>query len=58
MAPYGWRWPALPSYAKINAAVDTTVQTIIRQEIGIKAGLAQIQREAQTLLDEDLKLMK
>ena len=58
LAPYGWRWPALPSYAKINAAVDTTVQTIIRQEIGIKAGLAQIQREAQTLLDEDLKLMK
>jgi multiple sugar transport system substrate-binding protein len=58
LAPYGWRWPALPSYAKINAAADNGVQAIIRQDVGVKAGLAQMQQEAQTLLDADLQLMK
>jgi multiple sugar transport system substrate-binding protein len=58
LAPNGWRWPALPSYAKINAAVDNGVQAIIRQDIGVKAGLTKLQQEAQTLLDEDLKLIK
>ena len=58
LAPYGWRWPSLPSYAKINAAADNGVVAIVRQDVGIKAGLTQIQKEAQTLLDEDIKLMK
>jgi sn-glycerol 3-phosphate transport system substrate-binding protein len=58
LAPYGWRWPSLPSYAKINAAVDNGVVAIVRQDVGAKAGLAQIQKEAQALLDEDVKLMK
>jgi sn-glycerol 3-phosphate transport system substrate-binding protein len=58
LAPFGWRWPALPSYAKINAAVDNNVQAIIRQDIGVKAGLAKMQQEAQALLDEDLRLMR
>lgn len=58
LAPFGWRWPSLPSYAKINAAADNNVQAIIRQDIGIKAGLAKMQMEAQTLLDDDLRLVK
>jgi multiple sugar transport system substrate-binding protein len=58
LAPYGWRWPSLPSYAKINTAVDNGVVAIVRQDVGAKAGLAQIQKEAQALLDEDVKLMK
>jgi multiple sugar transport system substrate-binding protein len=58
LAPYGWRWPSLPSYAKINAAADNGVVAIVRQDIGAKAGLAQMQKETQTLLDEDVKLMK
>ena len=58
LAPYGWRWPSLPSYAKINAATDNGVIAIVRQDVGVKAGLAQMQKEAQTLLDEDVKLMK
>jgi multiple sugar transport system substrate-binding protein len=58
LAPFGWRWPALPSYAKINAAVDDNVQAIVRQDVGVKAGLTKMQQEAQALLDEDLRLMR
>jgi multiple sugar transport system substrate-binding protein len=57
LAPYGWRWPALPSYAKINKVADDGVIAIMKEEIGAKAGLARIQQEAQTLLDEDLRLL-
>jgi multiple sugar transport system substrate-binding protein len=58
VAPNGWRWPALPSAAKINAAIDTHVGAILRRETSISGGLAQAQREGQLALDEDLKLMK
>jgi sn-glycerol 3-phosphate transport system substrate-binding protein len=57
LAPYGWRWPPLPSYAKITAAIQASVDAIMRKEQGIKAALANGQREAQLLLDEDVKLM-
>ena len=57
LAPYGWRWPPLPSYGKITAAIQTHVDTILRKEQGIKAALANAQRETQLLLDEDVKLM-
>ena len=30
VAPYGRRWPALPSFAKINGAIDTHVGAIRR----------------------------
>jgi hypothetical protein len=33
------------------------VIAIMKEEIGAKAGLARIQQEAQTLLDEDLRLL-
>ena len=58
LAPFGWRWPPLPSFAKIIPAIQTNLDTIMRKEQGIKAGLANAQREAQALLDEDVKLMK
>lgn len=58
LAPYGWRWPALPSFGKITAAIQTNIDAIMRQEVGIKAGLTQAQKEAQLLLDDDIKLMK
>lgn len=58
LAPYGWRWPALPSQSKIVGAIQDNINAIMRQEIGIKAGLAKAQQEAQVLLDEDILLMK
>ncbi len=57
LAPYGWRWPALPSYAKISKVADDGVVAIMREEVGAKAGLARIQQEAQTMLDDDLRLL-
>ena len=58
LAPHGWRVPALPSYGRITSAVQNNVDAILRKEQGVKAGLASAQREAQALLDEDLKLMQ
>ena len=58
LAPYGWRWPALPSLGKINTALNTNVTKVLRGEIGVKDGLVTAQREAQLQLDEDVKLMK
>ena len=58
LAPYGWRWPTFPSYDKFIAAVDGGVAAIMRQEIGVKAGLAKMQQEAQVALDADVALMK
>ena len=58
LAPYNWRWPALPSFAKINGAIDTHVGAILRREVSVSGGLANAQREAQLALDEDVKLMK
>ena len=57
LAPYGWRWPSLPSYERISKAIQDSVDAIMRQEIGPKAGLEKAQREAQALLDEDVRLM-
>jgi hypothetical protein len=53
----GWRWPSLPSFDKINKDIQDQIDAIMRQEIGPKAGLAQAQREAQALLDQDIRLM-
>ena len=58
LAPHNWRWPALPSQTKINAAIDTHVGAILRREVSISAGLANAQREGQLALEEDLKLVK
>jgi multiple sugar transport system substrate-binding protein len=57
LAPNGWRWPSLPSYDKINKAVNDGIAAILRQEVSPRAGLARAQSEAQVLLDEDVKLM-
>jgi multiple sugar transport system substrate-binding protein len=58
LAPQGWRWPTLPSYGKIWAVVDGAVSAILRQDVGIKAGLSEAQQQAQQLLDEDVRLMR
>jgi multiple sugar transport system substrate-binding protein len=58
LAPNGYRWPPLPSYAKITKAANDGVAAIMRQEIGVKDGLTKTQQETQVLLDEDVKLMK
>lgn len=56
LAPHGWRWPALPSFAKISAALNTTINEIFAGKVSIQDGLAQAQQAAQVLLDQDLKL--
>jgi ABC-type glycerol-3-phosphate transport system substrate-binding protein len=58
LASYGWRWPALPSYEKITKALQDNVNAILKQEVGVKDGLSRAQRDAQTFLDEDVRLMK
>jgi multiple sugar transport system substrate-binding protein len=58
LAPFGWRWPPLPSYGKIIPAIQTNLDAILRKEVGIKAGLAKAQQEAQVLLDEDVRMMQ
>ena len=57
LAPDGWRWPSLPSYDRINQALQNNINAILRQEVGPKAGLASAQREAQALLDDDVRLL-
>ena len=58
LAPNGWRWPTLPSYGKIFPVLDGAVASILREEVGAKAGLADAQQKAQQLLDADVALMK
>jgi len=58
LAPNGWRWPALPSWPKLNKAVQDAVNAIFKNEISPRDGLAKAQRDAQALLDEDVRLMK
>ena len=58
LSPHGWRWPALPSWPKINKAVLDNVTAILKNEASPKEGLAKAQRDTQALLDEDVKLMK
>jgi ABC-type glycerol-3-phosphate transport system substrate-binding protein len=55
LAPYGWRWPALPSYAAISKVLDDSIAAVLRDEIAPRAGLARAQQAAQALLDEDLR---
>lgn len=56
LAPHGWRWPALPSYAKIAGALNLAVSTILTGKVSVQDGLTQGQQAAQVLLDQDLKL--
>lgn len=57
LAPNGWRFPTLPSLDKIMVAINGGVGAIMRQEIGAKAALTRTQQEAQTALDDDVRLM-
>jgi ABC-type glycerol-3-phosphate transport system substrate-binding protein len=58
LAGLGWRWPTLPSYAKISGALGTMVTNIMLEQTSPKAGLAAAQKEAQGYLDDDVKQMK
>jgi hypothetical protein len=57
LAPYGWRWPGLPSAAGLNTVVRDP-SAVFKGETGIKAWLAETQRKAQVLVDADLALLK
>lgn len=58
LAPYGWRFPSLPSRADVTGVLGKAVEAIMYEEIGPKAGLQRAQQEAQVLLDKDVALMK
>jgi ABC-type glycerol-3-phosphate transport system substrate-binding protein len=58
LAGNGWRWPTLPSYAKISGALGNMVTNIMLEQISPKAGLASAEKEAQTYLDDDVRQMK
>jgi sn-glycerol 3-phosphate transport system substrate-binding protein len=58
LAVNGWRWPTLPSFAKISGLLGTAVTNIMLDQTSAKAGLAEAQQQAQQLLDEDVKQMK
>ena len=58
VAPFGYRWPSLPSLSKITGPVHRILPEIMLQKIGPKSGLEQAQREAQVALDEDVALMQ
>jgi hypothetical protein len=58
LAGNGWRWPTLPSYGKIFAALDGMMPMIMQDQVSLKAGLASAQQQAQQFLDEDVRLMK
>jgi multiple sugar transport system substrate-binding protein len=58
LAGNGWRWPTLPSYTRIAGALGATVTSIMLDQVSAKAGLAAGQRDAQQMLDEDVRLMK
>ena len=57
LAPYGWRWPAMPFLGKMWGGLTGDVGAIMRQEIGPQAGLAEAQRKFQALLDQDVALL-
>ena len=58
LAGNGWRWPTLPSWTPITAALTAAVTNIMTEQTSAKSGLAAGQQAAQTLLNEDIKLMK
>ncbi len=53
------RFPSLPSYQKIvNETITPGLAEIYAQKVSVRDGLNDIQQRTQTLLDEDIKLMK
>ena len=58
LAPYGWRFPPLPSRTDLDDIMNKAVAAILYQEISPKAGLQKAQVESQAILDKDLALMK
>lgn len=53
------RFPSLPSYQKIvNETLTPGVAAIFGQKVSVRDGLNDMQQRTQTLLDDDLKLMK
>ena len=58
LAPYGWRWPGLPSHSKITGRIGQAVKDIMTKKVGAKSGLESAQRETQVMLDDDIKMMQ
>jgi multiple sugar transport system substrate-binding protein len=58
LAGNGWRWPTLPSWTPITAALTAAITSIMTEQTSAKSGLTTGQQAAQQLLSEDVKLMK
>ena len=58
LAPYGYRWPSLPSLGKITGPVHKALPEIMLERVSPKAGLEDAQRLSQIALDEDVKMMQ
>ena len=58
LAPYGWRWPGLPSHSKITGRIGQAVKDIMTKKVGAKSGLESAQRETQVMLDDDIRMMQ
>ena len=52
MAPYGWRYPGIPSGNQINRA-GRDISPIMKGEIGVQAWLADTQSKLQAVVDKD-----
>ena len=58
LAPYGWRWPGLPSHGKITGRIGQAVKDIMTKKVGAKSGLESAQRETQVMLEDDIRMMQ
>jgi hypothetical protein len=54
-APYAYRIPTFPSARKSEFAFDDFVRKALHNEMGLNDALAEGQRAAQVILDEDLR---
>ena len=56
MAPYGWRYPGIPSGNQLNRK-GRDISPIMKGEISIKAWLTDTQRTLQAMVDKDWQML-
>ena len=57
LAPSNWGWPGLPSTVELLNLTRAT-DPVFKEELSVRAWLAETQRQTQVVLDRDLALMK
>jgi ABC-type glycerol-3-phosphate transport system substrate-binding protein len=57
LAPTNWGWPGLPSAVELLTLTRTT-DPVFKEQMSVRAWLAETQRQAQEVLNKDLGLMK